>query len=400
MDPDPARVKHIEQTEYFWCGAASAEMVLRFETPNLDDQKTLFNQNTHDPATVAWFSTPEGIADTLRDRVDASKYDRYQVKIVDSEEGISRKICWAIAENGEAPILLVYGRAHWIVCTSYLATQPPGGVDDPGYQIEYMFVNNPYMKRSVASPDEDMLEFVPYHEWQRHYVSYPVPPNEENEDYKGKFIAISDIEDAGSFPYTPYLPTITGNPIASVADAETGANAVIMNDTVFSSFEPWKSFQGNVEVYKTFLMEDTVWGSDETYFVTYTWTNAANPEFEIPLIVRMAARDTTEFRGAVAVPKGSAYVKDHPEMLDREAVQGKYFNETFTNEETGKSYLFQNGTLQPNLFWRPCLESLSPYLPFYRVTFIEEDEQGPVEFYIRLDGVVFYTLHFDEAVGA
>jgi hypothetical protein len=43
-----------------------------------------------------------------------------------------------------------------------------------------------------------------------------------------------------------------------------------------------------------------------------------------------------------------------------------------------------------SLVWRPCRESLSPYLPFHMVTV------GPHRIYVRVDGKVFNTLHIDD----
>jgi hypothetical protein len=43
--------------------------------------------------------------------------------------------------------------------------------------------------------------------------------------------------------------------------------------------------------------------------------------------------------------------------------------------------------LHPALVWRPCVESLSPYLPFFMVTV------GDHRLYVRLDGRIFTALH-------
>ena len=45
--------------------------------------------------------------------------------------------------------------------------------------------------------------------------------------------------------------------------------------------------------------------------------------------------------------------------------------------------------LYPTLVWRPCLESLSPFVPFHMVT------AGDYRIYVRLDGRIFATLHIN-----
>jgi hypothetical protein len=45
--------------------------------------------------------------------------------------------------------------------------------------------------------------------------------------------------------------------------------------------------------------------------------------------------------------------------------------------------------MYPHLVWRPCLESLSPYYPFYMCTI------GNDRIYVRIDGAVFTSLTLD-----
>jgi hypothetical protein len=431
--PDPARVKHIEQLNDTLCGAACAEMILKLETPNTDDQNKLYKNHTHDGTMPVWFSSPEGIASSLRDRVDISKHDRYQVSIIDSEEGLSRKICWSITKHHEAPIVVVYDRDHWIVCTGCVTSKVPARVDDIGYRIEYMFVNNPYMRRSLSSVSEDMLEVVTYQEWRRHYVSQPIPMIEETICLRGKYVMVADSERAGKFKYETYEPIISSNKIMDEGVAKTVAASMLASEKVLSTYDPWRSFFGKVEAISLLLVNDKDGDNDETFWIAYKWNSADHPSTEIPLIIRVSARHRRQFRGAVAVPNGSVYAKDHPEMLSHASVREHFRDAIFIREQTEKRYRFSDGELQQQLYWRSCLESLTPYLPFYRVFFYEEqsDEsrasedaglvgnEGMVDeisdgtepnqedqskrlvtFYIRLDGSVFSELHTKEAVGA
>ena len=47
-------------------------------------------------------------------------------------------------------------------------------------------------------------------------------------------------------------------------------------------------------------------------------------------------------------------------------------------------------SLYPHLVWRPCRESLSPYLPFYMFT------AGSHQLYVRVDGAIFSSLTLGE----
>ena len=52
--------------------------------------------------------------------------------------------------------------------------------------------------------------------------------------------------------------------------------------------------------------------------------------------------------------------------------------------ELGRTNL--DGVEEPNLIWKPCNESQSPYYPFYEVS------DGQTTFYVRIDGEVFTNL--------
>ena len=66
----------------------------------------------------------------------------------------------------------------------------------------------------------------------------------------------------------------------------------------------------------------------------------------------------------------------------------------------GKENVVGGRTVEPKeeelyefLVWRPCVESLSPFLPFYRFDIQGQDGETPL--YVRIDGEPFTELHVE-----
>ncbi|MHC4426756.1 MAG: cysteine peptidase family C39 domain-containing protein, partial [Planctomycetota bacterium] len=151
---------HRQQQTWYWCGAASAEMILECDTiapptpPNrrratyptgtiTQIQQALYNNiQAHNNTTtpINWFTDPDGLQWTL------DHYDMWQtyVQYKKSDSAWScKKLAWTIENYEVPPAILINGGAHWIVVigmdTSAVPT-PTGTykinsftVHDPGY---------------------------------------------------------------------------------------------------------------------------------------------------------------------------------------------------------------------------------------------------------------------------
>ena len=108
---------HQQDTDYY-CGAACAQMVLETIGAGLLDQDDLYADN-HSHSTldagVNWATGPDGLQWTLMDRRPPAFTNYFALYALDTEDLISRKMCWTIHHYQVAPIALVYGWAHWII---------------------------------------------------------------------------------------------------------------------------------------------------------------------------------------------------------------------------------------------------------------------------------------------
>jgi hypothetical protein len=106
------------------------------------------------------------------------------------------------------------------------------------------------------------------------------------------------------------------------------------------------------------------------------------PNGEVPLVVNVSAHERGGVNGSISVP-GTTHFS---QIVDRETVRQQFAG--IAAEAIGHSGPLR---LYEYLVWRPCIESLSPYWPFYR--FDAEGPDGEISVYVRIDGEVFPELH-------
>ena len=150
---------HQQDTDYY-CGAACAQMVLETIGAGLLDQDDLYADN-HSHSTldagVNWATGPDGLQWTLMDRRPPAFTNYFALYALDTEDLISRKLCWTIRHYRVAPIALVYGWAHWITVRGYTASAHPASSADNTYTIEAFDINNPW----PPSPSFDTPALAP-----------------------------------------------------------------------------------------------------------------------------------------------------------------------------------------------------------------------------------------------
>ena len=81
--------------------------------------------HTHTVEARAWSSPPDGLCWTMNNRQTPK---HFTLDSTDTEEPISRTICWAIHHYQCAPIALVFGGNHWVVVRGYTASAAPANL--------------------------------------------------------------------------------------------------------------------------------------------------------------------------------------------------------------------------------------------------------------------------------
>ena len=389
---------HQQDTDYY-CGAACAQMVLETIGAGLLDQDDLYADN-HSHSTldagVSWATGPDGLQWTMMDRRPPTFTNYFALYALDTEDLISRKLCWTIHHYQVSPVALVYGWAHWIVVRGYTASAHPSSSADNSYTIDAIDINNPwppspsFSTSALAPPPPHSLgdgcgtggdrglanEHLTYATWQSTYMT-GVPGGY----WSGKFVAVCD----------PEPPAQRGGPLRE-APTRSGKGALLGPNTVA------ELAVAGLKQYGLFQRKD--WGavlrkakeqpgvlvqrldrSDSYYALVPFETNKS--------VVAFAAVDGRwgDYMQSVLLPNPQ---KAGARLTLEQAFKLIVGQRVELAGRKGRLLVRKEAVcMYPHLVWRPCLESLSPYYPFYMFTV------GNERIYVRIDGAVFSSLTLD-----
>jgi hypothetical protein len=207
---------HQQDTDYY-CGAACAQMVLHAVGQPLVSQDDLYNDNhSHTIEPNSWSTPPDGLQRTMNNR-QSTKY--FALDSLDTEDAISRMLCWTIHYWKVAPIALVENGNHWVVVHGYTASAAPNSSEDLSYTISSFDINDPWPPTPTPAPppphsDGDSCGSggahgvattnVSYGTWQSDYMT----ANAFGTQWLGKYVAVCD-------PHRP--PTFGPRPLPEIA---------------------------------------------------------------------------------------------------------------------------------------------------------------------------------------
>ena len=388
---------HQQDTDYY-CGAACAQMVLETIGTGLLDQDDLYADNhSHSvlDAGVNWATGPDGLQWTLMDRRPPTFTNYFALYALATEDLLSRKLCWTIRHYQVAPIALVYGWAHWIVVRGYTASAHPTSSADNSYTIDAFDINNPWPP--TPSSDDPALapppphsasdgcgsggdrgianEHVTYATWQSTYMT-GVPGGY----WTGKFVAVCD----------PEPPAERGGPLREVPKRRGNGEllpADALGELAFAGLREYGLLErkdwGVLREAKPQpgVLVQRLDGLDRFYAVVPFDSDNGTVAF--------AAVDGRwgDYMQAVLLPKPQSKRSWLTREQAAELVVGKRID---LGGYKGRLHVRKRALcIYPHLVWRPCLESLSPYYPFYMFTV------GNETIYVRVDGALFTSLTLD-----
>jgi len=388
---------HQQDTDYY-CGAACAQMVLQEIGAGLLDQDDLYADNhSHSTIEPGWYTAPDGLQWTLNDRRPASFSNYFALFALNTEEQISRKICWTIHHYNVAPVALVYGSGHWIVLRGYTASAHPSSSADTSYAIDAFDVNNPwpptpsfYTPASAPPPPHSASdgcgsggnrgvanEHITYATWQSTYMT-GVPGGYWN----GKFVAVCDPEPPAERGGRRRPPTERRGEGALLAPQAAGELA--LSGLRAYGLHERKDWQHVLERARPGpgVMVQRLDRLDSFYSLV---------PFQVDQrAALLAAIDGRwgDYLQSVLVPEGGKpfQMLGREEALSRVVGRRMQLAEPFGRLVVRKEAL----CLYPFLVWRPCRESQSPWYPFHMFTI------GGHRLYVRIDGEIFSSLTTDQ----
>jgi len=304
-------VMHAEQENERFCGPAAAQMVLAANGLGTETQDALFERWCHGQGDIGWASSPLGLSRTLARRMP-ERASCHQIATTNTEESLSRKLCWALFQ-GSIPIVLVNRIDHWVVVNGCGVSSTPISAQDSSYEIDHFLLHDPAVRRSNHYQDQQLLQLVPYAEWRRNYLRYAVSPAlVDNPLYQRKYIAITDLEPGGDFE--PSVVEERPGESRSASQAIADALAVLQSEGSLQR-EPWKTLSESLVALRPVWTHGLSGDENGVYHVPFCRRNDISSFNEIPRIVRIG-ETTGGPRGTILVPyvgeRGSPVAVDVP----------------------------------------------------------------------------------------
>ncbi|GAC1526751.1 MAG: hypothetical protein NVS3B1_16440 [Marmoricola sp.] len=378
---------HQQDTNYY-CGAASAQMVLQSCGSGHIDQVSLYNDNhSHSTTESGWATAPDGLQWTLNNR-QSGHY--FCLDALDTEDAISRMITWTIHDWRVAPVPMVYGWAHWIVVRGYQASAAPTSPFDTSYTISGFDVNNPWPPTPAGAAEPPHLtgdgcgsggdrgvanEYISYATWQTDYMT-GIPSGH----WAGKFVAVCD-------PAPPQIvhPVVRaeirrkhhGDDLLSAKMAGTFSREHL-EETGLLHRENWAEALEGTEAGEAVLVQRL------DHVDSFYWIVPQHRDGRVTSVVNLDAL-TGNFREARAMAnEGETALL----TLESREVDERVFGLLHDlGDYEGQLRLRPKiGCISRHWVWKPCDQSLSPYYPFKMVSY------GAHRLYVRSDGAVFTQL--------
>jgi hypothetical protein len=135
------------QTTSYYCGAASAQMILNSEKLGIyvASQTTLYNyiHSHNNSCSTGWASDPVGLTAVLNHYANSHTPPAYfAVNSPTSQDEANKKLAHTIDRWGVPPASLIYGCGHWVVVRGVFTSAQP--ISASSYSIYGFFVNDPW----------------------------------------------------------------------------------------------------------------------------------------------------------------------------------------------------------------------------------------------------------------
>lgn len=424
------RVRFHRQEQQNYCGAACAQMVLQQTGANHLVQKNLFtDNNSHGGADRDhnWATPPDGLKWTMNKRKPRSFKNKFELVSKTTEDAISREIVWCIHKYGMAPIALVRHWAHWVVITGFETTAGPLKRNDRSYQIKVFWMNDPlsnlYHHADYDYWQNEFMTGVLEGHWRKKYLAVCDPDGRKTEQSgKSKKHQVSQ-DRKELIPLNPQLQNTgtnqgpTGQPESEEIpvnpkeppskNQDTGRKTATAKKRGRSS-----NAHGEKIIDKKRAVQAAVKALDDYGFKKYDFLTTilegikpGNPilvqrldklndfYYLVPFFGKTKnIHSLISIDGKFATYQESAFIERPGKTISFDPLSHKQIlrllgkGVRLRQEKKLLRIHPQAMCIYPILVWRPCKESMSPYMPFHMVTV------GSHQLYIRVDGKIFSEL--------
>ena len=418
-------VERIEQNTLHSCGAACVQMILEFLQPtngNAEAQRATQNgllrqiQNFNSIDNVDWDSSPDGITNVLNVNFGGNNGRRNKFRLFKrkSKAAITNKIIALIQQFNVPAITLVFDDSHWVVINGYHENQTTS--NGTTAIMKDIWVTNPL----PDDLDTDVQGNIDLDTWLVRIVgkvdnggkfdgfclAVCDPPGKKKLPASAKkLIKLSQVQNIKSTPdmkptsvelekkqlkkerknvvsQTPIPPSMLNKDGIIHPKNAKKITSLLMNDRGFAGLDFLKKTLKGYRPGQPVLVQELDKKNDFYYIV--------------PLRVT-----TGGIRGLFCIDSFKGYYIQSSYMInDKKNIQFntltkdeilKVLQESLKNKKIRQELpdFAEALAIHPVLVWRPCLESFSPFRPFYMVYL------GSFKVYVRIDKKVFTKLTTD-----
>ena len=338
-------------------GAACAQMLLG--DPGLD-QATLAQEAQQLGGEPGWKMAPDALPKLLT----AHAGHDFALHPDATTDQAMRRCAWSILHDRVAPAVLVWKCRHYTLVTGFEADATPTSIDDEAWGPRGFYLRNPY------GPVDHHIDV---RSWKAQYqtgVGHGV--------WRAKRVVICSGAAAAANPklrFEPEQPVLRSE-LLDPARLPDAAIAAVAGDR-FARHPRWREAAQETVPGTPMLVTRLNFPTDHYVIVPMLRDGRAT----LLLILDGydgAYRESTPVDGDQPVTTDNARAR-----LESMLAQGSI------ETETGSAPVPvwpASTAIFPALGWRPCLESLSPYLPFLPI------HTGNRQLHLRLDGKVFGDL--------
>lgn len=207
-------VHRFEQETGFYCGVASAQMILGFlhgwgANPAISQDDLWATIQTHVQEDDAWYTDPPGLAGVLNDESPAANHWNVCTSGELLPDLATKKAAVTMNSYNAPPAALINDGDHWVVISGVTATEAPK-MDSASFIIYTIRIHDPGIGSNVRE--------IAYHSWCEDVFT----PNTWGATYLDKHVCIVDPKVPDAKTVRPAMPNrkTKGDKLISLADAK------------------------------------------------------------------------------------------------------------------------------------------------------------------------------------
>jgi len=336
-------------------GAACAQMLIG--KSDLDQAALARESHRLGSEEPGWKMAPDALAKLLTAQAERSFAFHPDI----TADQAMRRCAWSILQDRVAPAVLIWKCRHWALVTGFEAERVPTTIDDENWGLRGFYIRNPY---------GPLDHHVDVRSWIAQYQTGVL-----HGLWRTRRVVVCTGAAAGATPEPTREPEppFMRRDLLDPARVPAAAIAAIQGDR-FARHPRWREAARDAVPGEPMLVTRLNFPADHHFIVPML--RDGHPS----LLLTIDAYDG-HYRESTPVDP------DHPASLTaaRAQLDAMLAEGAVTLEESREPVPLWPWTTAvfPTLTWRPCLESLSPYLPFLQVN------TGNRQLHIRLDGKVF-----------